>query len=233
MTKFELSASRYILINTALKSLHFYKANRLVASYLVAVGKSSTPTPSGHFKVVTKIYNPGGILGTRWLGLTVAEGNYGIHGTNNPSSIGSAVSNGCIRMHNESVEELFSMVHIGTPVLITDEVGYPNLFWPEDEQSNSAYQGEAEEFYENIPQESLFQEEEVPEPVYEYVEQEDAQPSPAEGFYYTIQPGDTLWTISRRFGLPIKQILDVNTFTNPNILYPGEIIFIPQTGNQL
>ena len=46
---------------------------------------------------------------------------YGIHGTNAPWTIGYAVSNGCVRMHEEDVEELFEMVRVGTPVTITHD----------------------------------------------------------------------------------------------------------------
>jgi len=57
-------------------------------------------------------------LGSRWLGLSIPGGRYGIHGTNNPASIGGYVSNGCIRMHNRDIEEIFPRVEIGTPVEI-------------------------------------------------------------------------------------------------------------------
>ena len=56
-----------------------------------------------------------GVLGTRRL---VLGDGYGIHGTNNPSSIGRSVSHGCVRMRNEDIEKLFEMVPIGTPVFI-------------------------------------------------------------------------------------------------------------------
>lgn len=51
-----------------------------------------------------------------WMSLS--KEHYGIHGTNNPSSIGHAVSHGCIRMHNKDVEKLASIVPIGTQVII-------------------------------------------------------------------------------------------------------------------
>lgn len=110
-------ASR-ILINLATRRLSYQEGSRLLKDYPVGVGKPSTPTPTGNFTVLEKIMNPGGVLGTRWMGLSVPGGNYGIHGTNNPSSIGGYVSNGCIRMFNHDVEELFSRVKIGTPVEI-------------------------------------------------------------------------------------------------------------------
>jgi hypothetical protein len=56
-----------------------------------------------------------GVLGTRRLDL--GDG-YGIHGTDNPASIGQSVSHGCVRMHNEDVERLYPMVPVGTAVYI-------------------------------------------------------------------------------------------------------------------
>ncbi|NQD52198.1 L,D-transpeptidase, partial [Bacillus altitudinis] len=61
--------------------------------------------------------NPGGPFGAYWLSLSKVH--YGIHGTNNPSSIGKAVSRGCIRMYNQNVIELASIVPNGTPVTIS------------------------------------------------------------------------------------------------------------------
>ena len=56
-----------------------------------------------------------GVLGKHRLNL----GNgYALHGTNNPASIGQAVSHGCVRLRNEDIEKLFSMVSVGTPVYI-------------------------------------------------------------------------------------------------------------------
>ncbi|KQB76707.1 hypothetical protein AK964_21985, partial [Clostridium butyricum] len=83
-----------------------------------AVGKPSTPTPKGTFKIINRAVNPGGPFGARWLGLNIPYGDYGIHGTNNPSSIGKSVSNGCIRMFNNQVIELSNLVPIGTTVTI-------------------------------------------------------------------------------------------------------------------
>ena len=106
----------HIGIDLAKRHLHFSEGTRKTRTYPVGVGKPSTPTPTGSFKIVNKILNPGSILGTRWMGLSIPNGNYGIHGTNNPSSIGGYVSNGCIRMYNEDIEEIFPLVQIGTAV---------------------------------------------------------------------------------------------------------------------
>ena len=105
-----------IIIHTALRKLEFYEGNRLIYNYPIAVGKGATPTPNGRYIIATKTVSPGGPFGSRWMGLSIPH--YGIHGTNNPSSIGQAVSKGCIRMHNHDVESLFQRVEIGTPVMI-------------------------------------------------------------------------------------------------------------------
>ncbi|HHT25678.1 MAG TPA: L,D-transpeptidase family protein [Firmicutes bacterium] len=89
-------------------------------SYPVAVGKMTgyNWSPVGDWRIVSKGVNWGGGFGTRWLGLNVPWGTYGIHGTNKPYSIGTRASHGCIRMHNRDVEELYSWVPVGTPVRI-------------------------------------------------------------------------------------------------------------------
>jgi len=109
----------HISINLATRRLSYFEGDRQVNVYPVGVGKPSTPTPTGSYVVIEKIMYPGGMLGTRWMGLSIPGGNYGIHGTNNPPSIGGYVSNGCIRMYNHDVEELFPKVSIGTPVVIS------------------------------------------------------------------------------------------------------------------
>lgn len=86
--------------------------------YRCAVGKPATPTPPGDWFIVMKALNPGGPFGARWMRLNVPYGGYGIHGTDNPSSIGTAASHGCVRMINEQVIELYDIVPLGTQVRI-------------------------------------------------------------------------------------------------------------------
>lgn len=107
-----------IVINTKAHTLTLFRDNNVYKTYKVAVGKPSTPTPKGTFKIINRAINPGGPFGARWLGLNIPYGDYGIHGTNNPSSIGRSVSNGCIRMFNNQVIELSNLVPIGTTVTI-------------------------------------------------------------------------------------------------------------------
>lgn len=106
----------YIYINTTLRRLSLMDSTRQLLVYPIAIGKPKTPTPLGDFYIVSRIMHPGGILGTRWLGLNYDA--YGIHGTNRPDLIGQPVSNGCIRLHNHHAEILFDLVPFGTPVLI-------------------------------------------------------------------------------------------------------------------
>lgn len=107
-----------IVINVSKRNLEVYNDGQLYKTYRIAVGKSQTPTPVGEWNVVWKDYDWGTGFGTRWMGLNVPWGIYGIHGTNKPWSIGQFASHGCIRMRNKDVEELFEWIPIGTPVKI-------------------------------------------------------------------------------------------------------------------
>lgn len=181
------STGQRLAINTVQRRLRHFNGERLVKEYPVAVGKPSTPTPPGSYRIKNKIVNPGGVLGTRWMGLTIPGGNYGIHGTNNPASIGNAVSLGCIRMHNHDIEELFPLVPIGTPV---DIYGVPGT-------------GPATGGY------------------------HDAPPAGGGNRTYTVQPGDTLWNIARKFNTTLNALVAANKLGNPDQIYPGQVIIIP------
>lgn len=107
-----------IRINRSGHTLTLYKNGAPYKSYPVAIGKASTPTPAGTYKIINKASHPGGAFGARWLGLNIPRGGFGIHGTNTPGSIGKSVSHGCIRMNNDAVIELSRYVPVGTPVTI-------------------------------------------------------------------------------------------------------------------
>lgn len=110
-----------IIIDTERLTLTVLSDGEPYKTYPVAVGrpKSTTLTPVGEWRVIHKGLNWGGGFGTRWLGLNVPWGIYGIHGTNNPSSIGTRASAGCIRMFNRDVEELYEWVPLVTRVIIS------------------------------------------------------------------------------------------------------------------
>ena len=108
-----------VLIDTVDHRLTVFQEGKVVARYPVAVGKLATNTPVGTWRVQRKAMNWGTGFGTRWIGLNVPWGIYGIHGTNKPWSIGTSASAGCIRMHNEAVEAVYPLVEPGTPVIVT------------------------------------------------------------------------------------------------------------------
>lgn len=108
-----------IVIDVQACSLTFLLRGKLRGLYPCGVGRPGTPSPRGQWHIVYKeMYPEWEVLGTRWMELDVPGGRYGIHGTNAPWSIGHWVSNGCIRMHNADVEQLYDLVPLGTPVRI-------------------------------------------------------------------------------------------------------------------
>lgn len=125
-----------VIVNKSSNELVAYQYGEPVFQSEVATGKTKELTPEGEFtfkvKAIDPYYRkkdiPGGDpknpLGSRWIGFD-AKGTdgriYGVHGTNDPDSIGDAVSAGCIRMENEKVEKLYSLVEEETDIVITSE----------------------------------------------------------------------------------------------------------------
>lgn len=98
--------------------LHVFKDNTLFKSYPISGGKSRTPSPLGVWKIISKA-NWGEGFGGSWMGFNVPWGKYGIHGTDEPWSIGRSLSKGCIRMYSKDAKDLKSYIPIGTKVVIT------------------------------------------------------------------------------------------------------------------
>ncbi|RJX40846.1 L,D-transpeptidase [Paenibacillus pinisoli] len=105
-----------IIIDLSDRKLYLLDNNIVVRAYPVGIGRMVTQSPSGEFTIINKQPHPGGPFGAFWMGLS--KPHYGIHGTNDPSSIGGLVSHGCIRMYNQDVLELQALVPIGTRVTI-------------------------------------------------------------------------------------------------------------------
>ena len=126
-----------IVINRSLNRLTLYDGAAYVRAFPVATGQAIYPTPAGTFHIVVKWKNPwwyppiqdswakglkpvppgpNNPLGTRWMGLSAP--GVGIHGTDEPASIGYSQSHGCIRMQVPDAEWLFDHVDIGTTVHI-------------------------------------------------------------------------------------------------------------------
>jgi lipoprotein-anchoring transpeptidase ErfK/SrfK len=132
-----VSRSRFVLL--------LYSGDEIYKMYRVGIGRQNR-TPLGIFRIDSKVihpdWNPPGknipygdpenVLGTHWLGLEPVEGTeptlrgYGIHGTWEPETVGTAASAGCVRMRNEDVNELFDFIPLppeeggGTRVVIED-----------------------------------------------------------------------------------------------------------------
>jgi lipoprotein-anchoring transpeptidase ErfK/SrfK len=125
-------ATRRLVVSIPHRKLALIENDEIISVFPVAVGAVATPSPAGTFTIVTRIpnptyYGPGKIvgpgatnpLGTRWIGLN--EKGYGIHGTDQPRSIGFAKSHGCIRLRNADVEQLFERVRPGDVVELNAE----------------------------------------------------------------------------------------------------------------
>jgi lipoprotein-anchoring transpeptidase ErfK/SrfK len=127
-----------IIVNRKAFRLTLYKALKVKKTYSIAVGRVGLETPAGLYTIQNKAINPawhvpdspwaGKLAGkvippddpenpikARWMGIYAGAG---IHGTTEDSSIGSAASHGCIRMHIPDVIELYPQVPVGTPVYI-------------------------------------------------------------------------------------------------------------------
>jgi lipoprotein-anchoring transpeptidase ErfK/SrfK len=114
-----------ILVDLSDRRLYLLEGGQVIRSYPIAIGRIMAQTPTGIYRIINKVpypySRPGGPLtpyGTLWMGLS--RRGYGIHGTNNPASIGKRVSKGCIRMYNRDVEDLSRRVPIGTTVVIRE-----------------------------------------------------------------------------------------------------------------
>lgn len=107
-----------IHVDVEQKVLTLFCGREIAARYPIATGAWDTPTPLGVFRINRRFSGEMGGFGTCFLGLNVPWGNYGIHGTNRPESIGANASHGCIRMRVADAEALYARVPNGTIVVI-------------------------------------------------------------------------------------------------------------------
>lgn len=138
---------RKVVVSIHHRKLAVVEGGNVVATFSVAVGAGTSPSPTGQFQIVNRVlnptyYRPGTVIpsgkdnpvGTRWVGLS--QKGYGIHGTNAPESIGHAASHGCIRLRNRDIEQLFTMVRVGDTV---------EIHGGRDEQVAQIFESDAEE----------------------------------------------------------------------------------------
>ncbi|MBU4457182.1 MAG: L,D-transpeptidase family protein [Candidatus Omnitrophica bacterium] len=132
-TKIKVSQLKYrILVDKSQNLLMLLTDDGAIFKvYPVSTGENSS-TPVGAFGIVNRMKDPvwytqgaivpaespDNILGSRWLG--ISKPGYGIHGTVDPDSVGQQATQGCVRMYNRDVEELFAIVAVGTEVTIVD-----------------------------------------------------------------------------------------------------------------
>lgn len=116
----EAEAPRRLLIwvDLSQKRLTLYENGTAAAACPIASGAPGTPSPVGVFRVNSRFTTELSGFGTRFLGLSVPWGSYGIHGTNRPESIGQSASHGCIRLSVKNAEALYRAVPNGTRVVI-------------------------------------------------------------------------------------------------------------------
>ena len=126
------TTARTIVVSLEDRKLALIEDGQVKKVYTVAVGKPSTPSPEGSFTIERRVANPTyhhngktvepgpeNPVGSRWMGLSKA--GYGIHGTNEPTSIGKAASHGCIRMAKADLEEFYTLVSVGDQVEIVGQ----------------------------------------------------------------------------------------------------------------
>jgi len=120
-----------IVIDKSQNILMLKSNDEVIKTYIVSTGINNS-TPIGNFKIVNKLINPtwykagaavppespDNILGSRWMGFDLK--GYGIHGTTQEESLGQQITQGCVRMANTEVEELFTIVPTGIQVTIVD-----------------------------------------------------------------------------------------------------------------
>ncbi len=131
--RLKVSTAKYsVIIDKSQNTLTLKADDKIFKVYSVATGKYNY-TPAGSFKIVEKLKNPDwhkagegiipadspkNILGTRWLGLS--EPQYGIHGGASIKDLGCHLTNGCVRMLNSDIEELFTILPRAAEVTIVE-----------------------------------------------------------------------------------------------------------------
>jgi len=118
-----------IVVQVSKRRLTLFRGGRPVLHTTVAVGSKATPTPTGSYYVNQRLvptdrsgpYGPGAIGISAFSNVLTGwtqGGPIAIHGTNEPWSIGRAVSNGCMRVRNSVLRRLFADTPAGTPVVV-------------------------------------------------------------------------------------------------------------------
>jgi hypothetical protein len=124
----------HLVLNLSEKRVYVVADDQVLEQFPVAIGAPATPTPIGEFEIFQMIVDPqwespwtgevhppgpNSALGLRWIGFATQDnGIIGFHGTPTVSSIGQAVSNGCVRLRNEDVLALYAHARMGMRVIV-------------------------------------------------------------------------------------------------------------------
>ncbi len=112
-----------VRVSKSTHTLYLLQNGKVVKTYTVGLGSQESPTPTGEWVVQNKLTNPvwyspqgripygdpRNVLGSRWIGF---NGRYGIHGTRqqDENTIGQSISNGCVRLRDADVQELYDFL---------------------------------------------------------------------------------------------------------------------------
>jgi lipoprotein-anchoring transpeptidase ErfK/SrfK len=118
-------------VSLADRVLTWTRDGEVVLETPIAIGAPDTPTPTGRFYITDLLDTPdGGSYGPFAAGVSAhsdkisefagSDGQIGVHGTNDPASIGQAVSHGCVRVPNDVIARLANDLSLGTPVTIVE-----------------------------------------------------------------------------------------------------------------
>jgi hypothetical protein len=123
--------SHEVVVDLSSRTASLLRSRRKIRSFRVGIGTAGTPTPTGRFYVTVKLRPPqisADAYGAWALGLSgysevhqtfgTGDGQIALHGTYQPWKLGQPVSNGCVRMDNETISLLAEKLPLGTPVTI-------------------------------------------------------------------------------------------------------------------
>jgi len=129
-----VAKATHLVLRLNQKRVYVLADDKVLADFPVAVGAPDTPTPTGEFEIFQMVIDPvwqspwtgevfppgpNSALGLRWIGFaSMDNGVIGFHGTPTVSSIGSAASNGCVRLRNEDVLALYAHARMGMTVIV-------------------------------------------------------------------------------------------------------------------
>jgi lipoprotein-anchoring transpeptidase ErfK/SrfK len=118
----ELRMKNHIVVNLTTCRLSYFEEDKLIREYSVGIGKLATPTPAGHYHIIEKLVFEKPVTSEPDFGsrrAILSNEKTCLHGSWN-GPVEGHVSGGCVRMYNQDVEELFSKVEVGTPVIMIE-----------------------------------------------------------------------------------------------------------------